>query len=140
MSEVKLRATQIFSLLQPETMEITLRLCIQDTCQLSDLENSRGWLLVTHRCLSLQIALGWKLLFCPRLPGAACIQHGSTKGWPLPCFRTSPELPGELMEASLPLNCSSTFSSAQSCFFHAFAGSVPESTCQKNSWTQISKS
>lgn len=35
------------------------------------------------------------------------------------------------MEASLQLHCSSTFSSAQSCFFHSFAGSVPESTCQK---------
>lgn len=61
MSKVKLRATQIFSLLQPETMEITQRLCIQDTCQLSALGNSRGWLLVT-RSMKPTAGLGEKLV------------------------------------------------------------------------------
>lgn len=42
-------------------MEITLRLCIQDTCQLSALENSRGWLLVTHSMQSTA-GLGEKLV------------------------------------------------------------------------------
>ena len=73
----------------------------------------------------------YSALGCAPFPGAACIQHGRTKAWPLPWFRTAPELPGELMEASLQLHCNSTSPSAQPCLLHSLTGSVPESTCQK---------